>query len=695
MLVQGGRGRDRLADEDEPKGRFEIETPIYDKEDAATSSMSSLTSSLSLSSSSASRSASMTASQDGTPTELSNEDNHGPSPPPKYRAESPLSISKATLHKTSALGLRTNLRDIDTFLDIIVEDAISTVDSLKKDRGNKKDDHSLELPGTNNSLSFDKPVEEVSTGAANIAINGEQTHRQRFLLGAPGLDQSVPNRSVKFDISSSSVHSFPNGASNQSASNHCTDDASIVNSDSMPKSILRPAKYTTMIRRNLHYDDSASSISQGSTSSVKSAYKKLKDFMNNKLRPKGDASRKQNDRDFVSGIRTSKYRRNNSSGSSSATSSSSESSGINRVRSPSPAISATTQSSSSEHENVARPQSTFSFSSSDESDSSDPNEVAAQSFYSSVHSSIVYSKSVCSSIVSNEDSEKWPSSACSTMYNGSVDLARRRNLRSDKYGTHKIDPPWVGNNSSGRRENPGEECNGPVIGKANGKGTWVLDGKALHGCKANGELVTSAIDRDKAMDQGRQHSDDLNNMNFHKKHKECEDNKVLRTKPYEEYRMKHPVESEMEPSESPSFNAINLWKSEDNQHSSSKEEAPLKSSINTSDEISEPPTCKYTLGEKARSTRDMVICSSRDEAIHSASLLEKKELAFLKRSNGEWSCAILADRSLQPISAAGSRARWHAEDDFTAAVNSANCEECMLFVINTDGATKIIKKKHW
>ena len=49
-----------------------------------------------------------------------------------------------------------------------------------------------------------------------------------------------------------------------------------------------------------------------------------------------------------------------------------------------------------------------------------------------------------------------------------------------------------------------------------------------------------------------------------------------------------------------------------------------------------------------RAPNNMITRKSDDEAIHSASLLKVNELAFLKRSNGLWTTAILADRSLQP-----------------------------------------------
>lgn len=44
----------------------------------------------------------------------------------------------------------------------------------------------------------------------------------------------------------------------------------------------------------------------------------------------------------------------------------------------------------------------------------------------------------------------------------------------------------------------------------------------------------------------------------------------------------------------------------------------------------------YSLGDIARTPRDMVIYREKDEAARSASLLKKHDSAFLKRSNGLW-----------------------------------------------------------
>ena len=106
---------------------------------------------------------------------------------------------------------------------------------------------------------------------------------------------------------------------------------------------------------------------------------------------------------------------------------------------------------------------------------------------------------------------------------------------------------------------------------------------------------------------------------------------------------------------------------------------------------------KYVLGEVARTPRDMMIYRSNNEAIRSASLIKKLDQAFIKRSNGLWTCAILADRALQPINATSNRrhdsSHWFTEWEIDPT--AMELEDSMLFVINEDGATKIIHKRNW
>jgi len=85
----------------------------------------------------------------------------------------------------------------------------------------------------------------------------------------------------------------------------------------------------------------------------------------------------------------------------------------------------------------------------------------------------------------------------------------------------------------------------------------------------------------------------------------------------------------------------------------------------------------YTLGETARSTSHMIIESCPQKALHRASQLKNHDFAFVKRMDGSWTYAILAYRS-------------------SVDGNSVSSEdECMMFVMNEEGATKTIKKRQW
>ena len=52
---------------------------------------------------------------------------------------------------------------------------------------------------------------------------------------------------------------------------------------------------------------------------------------------------------------------------------------------------------------------------------------------------------------------------------------------------------------------------------------------------------------------------------------------------------------------------------------------------------------------------------------------------------------MLADRGFQPTTDSGPH--WYAEHE--SDQETMELEECMLFVVNEDGATKIVKKRHW
>ena len=85
----------------------------------------------------------------------------------------------------------------------------------------------------------------------------------------------------------------------------------------------------------------------------------------------------------------------------------------------------------------------------------------------------------------------------------------------------------------------------------------------------------------------------------------------------------------------------------------------------------------YSLGKSARSHAHMIIESDCDAAFESASSLNNHDFAFVKRSDGEWTYAILAYRSFEKVK------------------NEDGQEECMTFVMSYSGSTKMIKKRHW
>lgn len=103
---------------------------------------------------------------------------------------------------------------------------------------------------------------------------------------------------------------------------------------------------------------------------------------------------------------------------------------------------------------------------------------------------------------------------------------------------------------------------------------------------------------------------------------------------------------------------------------------------------------RYKLGEVCRSPSDMILYRSNTDAIDSASLLNKMDQAFLKRSTGLWTCAVVAERSLQP-QLKGVKNHWFTSDEIEDLPDNVEMEESLLFVIDEDGATKIVKRKHW
>ena len=80
----------------------------------------------------------------------------------------------------------------------------------------------------------------------------------------------------------------------------------------------------------------------------------------------------------------------------------------------------------------------------------------------------------------------------------------------------------------------------------------------------------------------------------------------------------------------------------------------------------------YVLGDSPRCHSHMIVETCPKSAIERVSRLNRHDFAFVKRSNGSWSYAILADRHV--------------------AINN---EEHMMFVLNGMGYTKIVERSQW
>jgi hypothetical protein len=79
----------------------------------------------------------------------------------------------------------------------------------------------------------------------------------------------------------------------------------------------------------------------------------------------------------------------------------------------------------------------------------------------------------------------------------------------------------------------------------------------------------------------------------------------------------------------------------------------------------------YSLGDKAKCTSHMIIQDDPQEAFNQISRLKQHDFAFVKRTDGMWTYAILAHRYID------------------------EGEECMMFVMHQIGSTKTITKRKW
>jgi len=88
----------------------------------------------------------------------------------------------------------------------------------------------------------------------------------------------------------------------------------------------------------------------------------------------------------------------------------------------------------------------------------------------------------------------------------------------------------------------------------------------------------------------------------------------------------------------------------------------------------------YSLGKTLHSVSHMIIEPTPEQATQAVDSLKTHDFAFVKRSNGSYSFAILAYRSMEPTK--------RADED-------AAMGECMNFVIGDSGSTKMVRRSHW
>eukprot|EP00584_Thalassiosira_punctigera_P000525 CAMPEP_0172527054 /NCGR_PEP_ID=MMETSP1067-20121228/1837_1 /TAXON_ID=265564 ORGANISM="Thalassiosira punctigera, Strain Tpunct2005C2" /NCGR_SAMPLE_ID=MMETSP1067 /ASSEMBLY_ACC=CAM_ASM_000444 /LENGTH=200 /DNA_ID=CAMNT_0013310713 /DNA_START=131 /DNA_END=733 /DNA_ORIENTATION=+ len=97
----------------------------------------------------------------------------------------------------------------------------------------------------------------------------------------------------------------------------------------------------------------------------------------------------------------------------------------------------------------------------------------------------------------------------------------------------------------------------------------------------------------------------------------------------------------------------------------------------------------YNLGETLRNTSHMIVEPRPELASRAADSLKKHDCAFIRRSDGSYSYAILAYRSLAPPS----------EDEIDGKNRSGSSErsleEVMAFVMDTAGSLKVLKREQW
>jgi hypothetical protein len=96
----------------------------------------------------------------------------------------------------------------------------------------------------------------------------------------------------------------------------------------------------------------------------------------------------------------------------------------------------------------------------------------------------------------------------------------------------------------------------------------------------------------------------------------------------------------------------------------------------------------YYLGDVIRSTSHMLIECTPNRATQDVGMLKTHDFVWIKRSNGLYTYAILANRSSSPSPSC-------ASTNGSTTTADSDDKEYMYFVLNDCGATKMVYKNNW
>lgn len=91
----------------------------------------------------------------------------------------------------------------------------------------------------------------------------------------------------------------------------------------------------------------------------------------------------------------------------------------------------------------------------------------------------------------------------------------------------------------------------------------------------------------------------------------------------------------------------------------------------------------YVIGELLRARSHLDVAPTHRQALAALGSLQQHDFAFVRRSDGSFSYAILAYRHVAPMKGAEGRSKNKPQ------------EECMTFVMSERGTTKMVRKRFW